>query len=71
MYGFHLDPTGVHGLSTNTTMVTNLTMEEFSFTLIRNVKQNDQFSFERNAKATVIQDSRNPNNFLYLTECDR
>ena len=71
MYGFHRDPKGVDGLSTNTTMVTNLTMEEFSFTLIRNVKQNDQFSFERNAKATVIQDSRNPNNFLYLTECDR
>ena len=71
MHGFHLDPTGGHGMATNTTIYNNLTMEEFSFTLIRNVKQNDQFLFERNAKATVIQDSRNPNNFLYLSECDR
>jgi hypothetical protein len=58
-------------MATNTTIYNNLTIEEFSFTLIRNVKQNDQFVFERNAKATVIQDSRNPSNFLYLTECDR
>ena len=45
-------------------------MEEFHYTSIRNVKEIDQFSFERNMKATVIQDSRNPNNFLYLSELD-
>ena len=48
----------------------NVTMEEFHYTSIRNVKEIDQFSFERNMKATVIQDSRNPNNFLYLSELD-
>ena len=49
----------------------NITLEKLHFTSIRNLKQCDHFSFERNVKASVIQDSRNPNNFLYVTEYDR
>ena len=49
----------------------NITLEKLHITSIRNLKQCDHFSFERNVKASVIQDSRNPNNFLYVTEYDR
>ena len=55
----------------NTTLSSNVTLEEFYFTLIRNIKMHDHFSYERNFKASVIQDARNPHRFLYLTEYDR
>ena len=48
----------------------NITLQEFHYTSIRNVKKIDRFAYERNTKAAVIQDSRNPNNFLYLSESD-
>ena len=48
----------------------NITLQEFHYTSIRSVKKIDRFAYERNNKAAVIQDSRNPNNFLYLSESD-
>lgn len=53
------------------TLLQNITLEELHFTSMRNLKRSDHFSYERNGKAAVIQDSRNPNNFLYVTEYDR
>ena len=70
MHTFSLNPSAQEE-DRNSTISNNITMEEFYFTSIRNIKSNDHFSFKRSLKGNVIQDSRNPNIFMYLTELDR